>query len=372
MEKKLHIVAFDIPFPPNYGGIIDVFYKIKSLSELGVEIYLHCFFEKKSKNHIELEKLCKKVMYYERNNFLFSLFSLLPFRVKSRSNQLLLKNLKVVKAPILFEGLQSTYLLNKENLEKTFVRTHNIEHSYFFGLAKSEKNIFKKIFFFIEGQKLKNYEKVLAKTTGIFTISPFDQQYFVEKYGPKSTYIPVFFDATKHIFPVAETEKFVLYHGDLRVSDNIRAALFLIETYKNSKYQFVIASSCKNKKIIKEIQKYPNISFSDIPNQNDLEVLISKSHINTLITFQKTGIKLKLLNALFKGNYIIGNSKMIEDTGLENHCELANTKEEILTKTAFLYKKDISTLDFENRFTKLSTLQPEQSARKIIELIFKQ
>jgi hypothetical protein len=42
-QKKLHIVSFDVPFPANYGGVIDVFYKIKYLHEQGVEIYLHCF-----------------------------------------------------------------------------------------------------------------------------------------------------------------------------------------------------------------------------------------------------------------------------------------------------------------------------------------
>ena len=37
-NKKIHIVSFDIPYPPNYGGIIDVFYKIKTLFELGYEM----------------------------------------------------------------------------------------------------------------------------------------------------------------------------------------------------------------------------------------------------------------------------------------------------------------------------------------------
>ncbi|MCX6283192.1 MAG: mannosyltransferase, partial [Bacteroidetes bacterium] len=43
MEQHLHIVSFDIPYPPDYGGVIDVYYKIKTLSEAGVKIHLHCF-----------------------------------------------------------------------------------------------------------------------------------------------------------------------------------------------------------------------------------------------------------------------------------------------------------------------------------------
>jgi len=43
LVKKLHIVSFDVPYPANYGGVIDVFYKLKALHSLGIEIYFHVF-----------------------------------------------------------------------------------------------------------------------------------------------------------------------------------------------------------------------------------------------------------------------------------------------------------------------------------------
>ena len=30
-DPELNIVSFDVPYPPDYGGVIDVFYKIKEL-----------------------------------------------------------------------------------------------------------------------------------------------------------------------------------------------------------------------------------------------------------------------------------------------------------------------------------------------------
>ena len=42
-EVHLHIISFTIPYPPNYGGAIDVFYKIKALHSAGVKVHLHCF-----------------------------------------------------------------------------------------------------------------------------------------------------------------------------------------------------------------------------------------------------------------------------------------------------------------------------------------
>ncbi|MCH3885934.1 hypothetical protein [Tenacibaculum aquimarinum] len=147
MKKSLHLVSFDNPYPPNYGGVIDVFYKIKELYKLGVDIILHINVFDTQTQQPELEKYCKKIYYYKRKSNFLSLFSTLPFRVKSRSNNQLITNLKSVTIPIIFEGLHSVYPLIKFNFKDTYIRTHNIEHEYFFELSKSEKNFLKKFFF---------------------------------------------------------------------------------------------------------------------------------------------------------------------------------------------------------------------------------
>ena len=114
------------------------------------------------------------------------------------------------------------------------------------------------------------------------------------------------------------------------------------------------------------------IFLENIRDKKDLDLLFEKAHINTLVTFQKTGIKLKLLNALYKGKHIIANTELIEDTGLENLCNIANTKEEILQKTAQLFKEKFSDLEVEKRAKKLNEFKPETAAKKIVRIIFKQ
>ena len=42
-EQHLHIVSFDVPWPANYGGVIDVFHRARTLTEMGVKVHLHCF-----------------------------------------------------------------------------------------------------------------------------------------------------------------------------------------------------------------------------------------------------------------------------------------------------------------------------------------
>ncbi|HAK10648.1 MAG TPA: mannosyltransferase, partial [Chitinophagaceae bacterium] len=43
MEKHLHIIALNVPFPVDYGGVVDLFWKLPSLQAQGVNIHLHCF-----------------------------------------------------------------------------------------------------------------------------------------------------------------------------------------------------------------------------------------------------------------------------------------------------------------------------------------
>ena len=43
MHKEIHLIAFNVPYPANYGGVIDVFYKLKALSQNGFKVILLAF-----------------------------------------------------------------------------------------------------------------------------------------------------------------------------------------------------------------------------------------------------------------------------------------------------------------------------------------
>lgn len=370
MVKKLHIVSFDVPYPANYGGVIDVFYKLKALHSLGIEIYFHVFEYGRGEQK-ELNKYCKEVFYYPRNSFIKSFLSVDPFIVKTRANDDLIKNINKYDFPILFEGLHTTIPIQLEKLngQKTYVRAHNIEHNFYKGLAKSESNVFKRNFFKQEAEKLKRYEKILLNVDGVFTISPNEQKYFRKKYGVKCKYIPAFHDTEIHT-NLELKGNFILYHGNVSVSENVKAALFLIDTYKDSNYQLVIASSYVNDQLAIEIVKHKNIRFHSLQGEDDLNRLFENAHINVLPTFQNTGIKLKLLNTLYQGKFVIANDFMVDGTGLESLCEKANTKEEFLTKTKELLDKIFDLKIVETRKKILHNFSPTESAKKIIDIIF--
>lgn len=359
-----------MPYPPNYGGAIDVFFKLKALYTLGIKIHFHTFEYGRGEQE-ELNKYCETVTYYSRNSFIKSFFSTDPFVVKSRANEDLILHLNKDNYPILFEGLHTTLPVMTKRLRKrkVFVRAHNIEHDFYKGLAESESSIFKRNFFKQEAKKLKKYEKILKKMDGVFTISPFEQAYFQKKYGDKCQYIPAFHDHETHTTREYDSKN-ILYHGNLLVSENVKAALYLISIYKESPYNFIIASNHNNTTVSAEIKKHSNISFYPLKRPEDLMQLFENSHINVLATFQKTGIKLKLLNTLYQGKFIIANDFMVEDTGLEFLCERANTKEEFLAKTKEVLEKEFTSKIIQDRLDILKSISPQKGAQKMVDTIF--
>ncbi|MEI6864680.1 hypothetical protein [Flavicella sp.] len=365
----LHLVSFDVPYPPNYGGVIDVFYKIKHLYQLGVKIILHCYQYGRPQRR-ELDKYCIEVHYYPRKNNLQNLISQKPYIVKSRSSDTLINTLLKDNHPILFEGLHTTFPITLKQFEnrKTLVRAHNIEHLYYQGLKKSTRKTRNKVFYQIESKKLKKYENILNNVDHILTISPFEHDYFKKKYGDKAIYVPVFYNQLQQ--EIDHHKKiFSLWHGDLRVVDNQRSLDFIIDVYRELNTELIIASNHITKQLIKKINLLKNISIVTTKKQIELENLIKEAHIHPLISFQKTGIKLRLLNILTHGKHLVANNLITEDTGLESCVYKANTISEFRSKINELLLKKFDVREREKRNLALSHFSPNQSAMKIVNLL---
>ena len=81
-----------IPYPPAFGGLVDVYYKIVWLHKMGFSIYLHCFTEDDADVTV-LHSLCEKVYVYPRNTGIDGLSIKTPYIVASRRSALMLSRL---------------------------------------------------------------------------------------------------------------------------------------------------------------------------------------------------------------------------------------------------------------------------------------
>lgn len=297
MANHLHIVSFNVPFPANYGGVIDVFYKIKALHQEGIKIILHCFLYDRAESK-ELEKYCEKVFYYPRKRELTDFFNSIPFIVKSRNHPDLLKNLSTDDYPILFEGLHCCGFLSHPLLKhkKKLVRVHNIEHEYYDGLAELETNFLKRVYFKSEAKKLKNFEKHLAFADELLAISKYDELYFRDSY-PSVLLIPPF-HKNQEISLIEKSEDYLLFVADFNVSINQAFAKELNEEAKALNKKLILAGKV-------DFKNTSDLEILENPTEIELEDLISKAYINFISVKHQSGFKLKLIDAIYLSKQVI-------------------------------------------------------------------
>lgn len=371
-ERSLHIISFDNPFPPGYGGVIDVFYKVKALHSIGIKIHLHCFVDEIPADISVLEKITETVFFYKRKNKVWSHFQSKPFSIHSRFSDELITRINQDNFPILFEGLQTTSMLKhfKTKSRKLFLRLHNNEEKYYLGISKSEQNSLKKFIYWLESKKYKHYQKsVFNQFEKVFTLSE-TENYEVNRTSNNSTYVPVFHGNSK-VNRLSEKGEFALYHGDLRISDNKKAVDFLISVFKDlPEFKFVIASKSGRKEVENQIKNASNISFVQADDQSKLNELFEQTHLHVLCSFQQSGTKLKVINSLFNGRFCLINSNMVDDKQIQKLCSLAETKEEFKSAISDLMQKPFI-LD-ENRIHVLNgILNDVENAKIIANSIFK-
>jgi hypothetical protein len=366
----LHIVSFDVPSPPDYGGVIDVYFKLRALHQEGIRIHLHCFQYGRPTADI-LNSICTKVSYYPRNTSVTALFSALPFIVATRKSKELLEALSSDNTPVLFEGLHSCAYLGHASLKnKTkIVRTHNIEHDYYAALGKVERSFFRRLYFKREADKLRRFEGQLKFADHILAISPADANQLASRYSGVQHVMA--FHPNENVTSREGSGDFALYHGNLEVGENNEAALFLVnEVFSGLKQKLVIAGNKPSAELKSAASQYSNIEIRAGISTSEIDALISSAHINVLPTFQATGIKLKLLAALFKGRHCIANTPMVANTGLESACIISDTAASMKSEIERVFQVSFSSGEIAKRTDILGErFSNKLNAEKIIKLL---
>ncbi len=355
IDKKIHIVSFDVPYPADYGGVIDVYFRIKALHQLGFKIILHCFDYGRGKQP-HLDEITEKTYYYSRQKTLLNVFNKRPFIVSSRRSQELLNRLLEDTSPILFEGIHSTWFLENKEIQNrlTIVRTHNIEHDYYTGLAK-KAGFLKRIYFQQEAKKLKKYESILKFSKHIVSIREEDANHF-KKYSKSVKVLPASIVSLANS-EFIQTENYAIFHGKLSVSENDEAVKWIIENCwgkDKTLLPLIIAGKDPSQELV-ELIKNNGITLISNPSSEEMNNLISKARVHILVSDQATGIKLKLLVSLQSSGHVLVNSIMVQDTGLSELCTICETSEQFINKLKDFQERELTVEEFEKRQLYLKT-----------------
>lgn len=358
-DKHLHIVALDVPWPANYGGVVDLFYKLKALHQLGVKIHLHCFTQADRTPQEELNKYCESVNYYERKKNISSFSLFIPFIVKSRKNKTLITNLKKDNYPILLEGIHCSYYLHTNELSnrKVIVRLHNVEFEYYKQLAKNEPNLFKKLYFYNESRLLFTYEKRIANKANFIAVSEQDVTLYQQLFDAKNIYyLPVFIPHTLAVGAIGKG-CFCLYHGNLSINENETAAIWLLQNVFNTlEVPFVIAGKNPSKKLQELAHQHKHTCLVANPSQKEMQDMITKAQVHVLPSFNNTGVKLKLLNALFNGRHCLVNPAGVDGSRVATTCHIATDANSFKKMIELLYPQPFTEQEKEQRQGLLQTL----------------
>lgn len=368
MKKPLHVVAFDVPYPPDYGGAIAVFNEIKALHERGERIVLHCFEYGRGQQD-ELLKYCDRVFYYKRRLNLFLLLRGVPYIVASRANRQLLKNINNTPGTVLLHGIHCTWFVYNGKWKNVLVRLHNVEYIYYRQLAFSSRNILKSLYYFTESFLLRRYEKKFAAFASFATLARSDAQKYRLWFGAKKvSYLPPFVNSAQ-IESLAGRGDYGLYQGNLAVPENERAVFFLLnKVFGKLPFHFIIAGKNPSSAMKRKIAAYANVTLLENLSGQKMQDLIRLAHIHYVHSINTTGIKIKLLDALFTGRFIIANKNAVSGSGLEKLCRVAESVTEYLNISNELFLKDFDSHEIQRR---QQVLQEEFDHNKNTEELLK-
>lgn len=376
MSRHLHIVCLDVPWPADYGGAIDMMNRIISLKKAGIGIHLHYFSYNERGMPNELNQFCETINVYERKTGTKGLSAKTPYIVSSRINQELISNLTKDEYPILLEGLHCTGILSHMDLSKRkiVVRMHNDEAVYYCELARTEPSIFKKLFFINESRLLKKYTTHLPDNCKYACISVDDAEQLKKQYHLSNVEFLPAFPSWQKVTSEEGIGNLCLYHGNLSVPENEKAALWLLQNvFFKIKKPFVIAGKKPSKRLQKMAHLCQHTCLIENPSETEMNDLIRKAHINVLPCFNKnvTGVRLKLLHALYHGRHCIVNEAMVKGSGLEAACHTGSNAEAFASIIMQLYHQPFTDNEISLRKKLLGqTYNNEKNTLQLIQWLY--
>jgi glycosyltransferase involved in cell wall biosynthesis len=153
---------------------------------------------------------------------------------------------------------------------------------------------------------------------------------------------------------------YCLYHGNLSVAENEQAVEWLLKkVFCLLELPLVISGKNPSARLTRLIQEYPHACLIADPSEEELQDMIAKAQVNILPSFNCTGVKMKLLNALFNGRHCVVNGAAVEGSGLERVCQVVDGAESMASRVQSLYTQPMRSEEIEARKKVLAGLYNE-------------
>ena len=200
-------------------------------------------------------------------------------------------------------------------------------------------------------------------------LSEADQWVFTNKLGFSSAdFIPCFLP-WQEVRSKEGKGDYCLYHGNLSVAENEEAVFWLINNvFQKINLPFVVAGKGPSSRLVRVIEKLKNIRLIIDPPADEMEAIIRDAHIHVLPSIIRTGVKLKILNALLNGRYCLTNANGIHGTGITSGLTVLNDPDHWINVIEQLWNKEFRAAEIKQRSRLLTLYNNLQNAHQLSAL----
>jgi len=326
VNKKVKIIVFSPinVFPPIQGNQQDIFNRIKIFQEIGYEVVLIQFSEKRNENRPEIKNLKIINIEKERINKRFAYYRARGLETEENFKKVI-KIIKTEKPDLLwFEYFVFAKMAEKIKGLYPEIKTYFRSHNYEFGHAlekwldnfKRNKHIFSIPSFLLNLRHIKTYEKIMFKVSDrVFDISRLDVEKHKKKYRVRNVYYLPFFKEYTWKYKAKENKdklKLFYFGSDFRNNVNLSGLEFIykkiIPTLNNNKIYFHILG-----------KNYPmNIKHSQIKFEgfiDNLDSFLENMDVSVVPIKIGYGMKIKAYESLKRGFPTIVSKRVDEVFG---------------------------------------------------------
>ena len=352
MNKLIHIVCPAVPYPASNGDLADTYRQLIQLHHAGYDIILHCFTNGRQEETGHLGPLTSRIYLYERNMGHKGISFLHPYCISSRSDPRLLKNLLLVKCPVIFQGIASTFFLPDLAREqyKIFIRLNGVASAVSRSGMDCEKSVFRKLLAFQETRLTRKWE-IAACKQAIVLAGNREDIYLLKDFcqDARIRWMPLMVDPPQ-VSIEPGNGMYCFYFGDFSNPENEQMARWLFEKiFRNSTIPLVLADTGSEPVPDQPYHHESNVCIIAQPTASALEELIRKAQLVLLPRCHGHGFDNRIVQALASGRHCVVNREMLNATGLDDLVVMANGCDSIKAAVSEYYAKPFTAKDIEAR-----------------------
>ncbi len=356
--KKMLYITTQLPCPPVSGGVIKSWRMLSHFSGI-FELSLFCFFKGKDikwKDQFERRIELKEFKYQEFEirrsykaliNSYFRNKSLNLYRNYSSEAKKTIKEMLVGKDILFVDHYEMFQYVPKDFKGRVVLHQHNAEFVLWNRFASVEKSIIKRKFLFLESKRIELAEKEYCKRADMVLAAPNDIEQLMSLGIIDSKFRETYHLGEdelihKEIIPFEKTEKIILFLGTLSWEANVDGLVHFIDEVfpeilkKEPETKLYIIGKDADQRIKSRAENTDSILLTGFVE--NVEPFYKKSRVFILPLRFGSGIKVKFLNALYRGIPTVSTAIGAEGIEVENnkHYLAANTDNEFASQVVEL------------------------------------